>query len=461
MKNYIKRTAMLMSCFMVIGSFAGCGGEKQKAESGAATVTVWSGNAHSKQFYERIVNEFNQGEGKEKGIYIDYQVKGGDSLSQTLQLALENGTAPDMFNAGDFKLLTENDYIVSVDDLPGGKEYMDKYRGRLVIDLNLYNGKAYTIPQSATTHGLVYNVDMFKRAGIVDEKGDAKPPETIEEMVECAKKLTDTSKGEYGMVLPMKFGAFFSNYVANFMQPNFGYTTYNPKDGTRHYDELVPFMQMYLDMKADGSIYPGTETVDNDTARAQFAAGKIGMIIGFSYDYGVLTDQFPAACEWDVTTLPLIDKDKKYKQGMFNSQNGFYINSKSVETIGGDKLMEVYKFFTSEDVQREMYKEGLAIPTDYSVVADIELDESMKQWKKFAQLTEISEPIYMPLNNPAVGQKSILNVFIEDVWTGKMTPEEAVEGRNELVSQLEDEYYEQHPEKDREIFIIPDWDISR
>lgn len=451
---------MLVSCLMLFGSLCGCGGEKQKSD--VSTITVWSGSSHNKQFYERIMNEFNQGEGKEKGIYIDYQVKGGDSISQTLQLALENGTAPDMFNSGDFKYLTENDYIVSIDDLPGGKEYMDKYRDQLVEDLNLYNGKAYTIPQSATTHGLVYNVDMFKRAGLVDENGEAKPPETIAEMVECAKKLTDTSKGEYGMVLPMKFGAFFNNYVVGFMQPNFGYGTYNPKDGTRHYEEeLVPFMQMYLDMKKDGSIYPGTETVDNDTARAQFAAGKIGMIIGFSYDYGVLTDQFPATCEWDVTTLPLIDKDKKYKQGMFNAQNGFYINKQSVEKIGGEKLMDVYKFFTSEEIQKEMYKEGLAIPTDYSIVADIEVDESMKQWKKFAQLTEISAPLYMPLTNPAVGVKSVSNTFIEDVWTGKVTPEEAVKGRNELITKLENEYYEQHPEKDKSIFIKPDWDISR
>ncbi|UKI36826.1 MAG: extracellular solute-binding protein [Clostridiales bacterium] len=32
------------------------------------------------------------------------------------------------------------------------------------------NGKTYSLPFSAATRGLVYNKDMFKAAGIVDEK---------------------------------------------------------------------------------------------------------------------------------------------------------------------------------------------------------------------------------------------------------------------------------------------------
>lgn len=460
MKKYLKVTAMLLSGIMLAVTAGGCG-QKNADNADIKTITIWSGNAHSKQFYERVVNEYNNGEGKKKGIKIDYQVKAGDSLKQTLSLALENGTAPDMFNSGDFKAMAENDQIISIDDLPGGKEYMDKYRDELVIDLNLYNDKAYSIPQNSTTHGLVYNVDMFKKAGIVDENGNAKPPETIAEMIEDAKKLTNTSNGEYGMVLPMKFGAFFQNYIGNFMQPNYGYAQYNPKDGSYHYENYVPFMQMYLDMKNDGSIFPGTETVDNDTARAQFAAGKIGMIIGFSYDYGVLTEQYPAKCEWDVATLPLIDKNEKYNQTMFNSQVGFYINKQSVDKIGGDKLMEVYKFFTSDDIIVQMYKEGLGIPTNTELIDKTELDDSMKQWQKFAELVKISTPMYTPILNPASGQKSLQNKFIEDVWTAKMSPQDAVKGMNEDAEKRMKEYYAQHPEKDYTVFIKPEWDIKR
>lgn len=457
MRKTISVLAVTLAITLIL---PGCSTNKAVKDSDVTTVTVWSGNGGSKGFYEKIVNEYNNGEGKEKGIYIDYQVKGADSLDQTVQLALQSGTAPDMFNRGDFGMLVENDYIVSVDDLPGGKEYMDKYRDVLVQDLNVIDGKAYTIPQNATTHGLVYNADMFKAAGIVDKNDDAKPPETIDEFVECAKKLTNPSKGEYGFVLPMKFNGFFSNYITNFVTPNFGRTAYNPKNGERSYDELIPFMQMYLDMKKDGSLFPGSETTDNDSARAQFAAGKIGMFIGFSYDYGVLTDQFPATCEWNVTTLPVLDKSQKYKQSMFNGSNGFYINKKSLDTVGGEKLLEVYKFFTGDKIQIELYKAGIAIPTNFDLVKDIKVDDSMKQWKKFAYLTEISTPVYEPKTNSS-SAKSLKDVFIEDVWTEKITPAKAVEGRAEMMKKLEDEYYEQHPDQDRTIFIDENWDISR
>ncbi|UKI35907.1 MAG: extracellular solute-binding protein [Clostridiales bacterium] len=36
--------------------------------------------------------------------------------------------------------------------------------------------KTYRLPVSVTTMGLIYNKDMFKSAGIVDEKGEAKAP---------------------------------------------------------------------------------------------------------------------------------------------------------------------------------------------------------------------------------------------------------------------------------------------
>jgi ABC-type sugar transport system permease subunit/ABC-type glycerol-3-phosphate transport system substrate-binding protein len=54
----------------------------------------------------------------------------------------------------------------------------------------------YGIPERVDDRALFYNKDLLKRAGYVDEKGEARPPRTEEELAEMAVKLTEhNSKG--------------------------------------------------------------------------------------------------------------------------------------------------------------------------------------------------------------------------------------------------------------------------
>ena len=66
----------------------------------------------------------------------------------------------------------------------------------------------YKLPFNVITYGLVYNKDMFKKYGIVDENGEPTPPETYDEMREYAKRMTNPEEDDYGIILPEKWGAF-------------------------------------------------------------------------------------------------------------------------------------------------------------------------------------------------------------------------------------------------------------
>jgi multiple sugar transport system permease protein len=52
-------------------------------------------------------------------------------------------------------------------------------------------GRPYGIPVSVDNRALFYNKDLLKRAGLVDEKGEAKPPRNWDELREYARKLTE------------------------------------------------------------------------------------------------------------------------------------------------------------------------------------------------------------------------------------------------------------------------------
>lgn len=62
----------------------------------------------------------------------------------------------------------------------------------------------YGIPASVDNRALFYNKDLLKRAGFVDEQGEARPPRTWEELEEMAVKLTehDANGPSPGSVLP-------------------------------------------------------------------------------------------------------------------------------------------------------------------------------------------------------------------------------------------------------------------
>ena len=68
-----------MAAALMTGSLAGCGQETSKS-SDTTTISVWTGDSHSKKLYDELVSNWNNTTGKEKGIYIDYQVKSGDSV---------------------------------------------------------------------------------------------------------------------------------------------------------------------------------------------------------------------------------------------------------------------------------------------------------------------------------------------------------------------------------------------
>jgi len=460
MNKFIKAgLAILIGASFVTG-LAGCGQSKQIGGGNITTVTIWTGESHSKAVYDRLINTYNEGEGKEKGIKIDYVVKEGDSITQSIELALQSGQAPDMFSAGSLGKMVENNYLAAIDDLPGSKEFLKKYDSLLIKNRNTYNDKVYTVPFSAATQGLIYNKDMFRAAGIVDENGEPTPPETFEELREYAKKLTNPGKREYGIILPVKYGGWYSSDITSPMMSSAGHEGYNPATGEYDLSVLVPIMNTFLGIKADGSFFPGADGLDNDQARAHFAEGGIGMKFAFSFDVGVLNDQFPAEIDWGVAPYPVVDKNKKFKQRM-DYADSYFMNAKSFETVGGEKMMEVLKYFTGDQFITDTYIEGVNIPYDWNIVKDVKIDNPKKGWVDFCKMVSIS--VCYP-RTPAVdmtGQIPLKERFLNDVWTGKLSPSTVVDDYTNAINKGRDKYYEDNKDKDVTEFINKDWNIER
>lgn len=454
----VKRIMSLFLAAGVLVSAAGCGKTQNKK---VETITYWTYNAHDKDLMTKVIDDFNLNRGAELGVEINYVIK-SDMSATMIDLGYASDQAPDMFESCNLIKLAEEGKLIAYEDLPGGEEYVKQFDGMLRETVNTVNGKTYTVIRryGATTRALIYNKDMFKKAGIVDEKGEAKPPKTFDEVRECAKKLTDAANGKYGIILPMKWATFFESDVRALMQSDAGHLGYDPLTGQYDYTGLKSAMEMYKGIKEDGSFFPGAETLDNDSARARFAEGDIGMKFGASYDYGVFTNQFPAKCDWGVAPLPSVTEDPEYKQ-IYTLSYTPYMNSGMLDRISAETVMEVMQFLNSAELEAEQYKSGNGIPIDSDIVENTKLDSGMENWRDFAALTSISAINPVSRKFDVSKYQSFSDQFIGKIWNNNESIDALLTDYAALVNNAIDEYQELHPEYDGQQFILDEWDIRR
>lgn len=164
----LKFLSMSMALMLGMGCISGCGANEKASTGDVTTISIWSTDSHSKTILDRLTNDYNNNQGKKDGIKIEYKVIDGDTYSKNLDLALQSGQGPDIFQAGAEKSKIDNNYIASIGDISGGEDFANECLQKYPNSTISYNGKVYCLPTGVTTRGLIYNKDMFKEAGIVD-----------------------------------------------------------------------------------------------------------------------------------------------------------------------------------------------------------------------------------------------------------------------------------------------------
>ena len=454
MKNYRKRTISAIAvCTVLAGIFSGCGTKSD----GMKEAKIWMSVGHSKQYWEQKVEEYNKTRAKETGVKLVLETKTDDAYAQAVELAIQSKQLPEFYFDGGAETSVEADVVYSLSDLPGMEDMIEKYRPYMMENVNMVNGKVYNLPFGMTTRGLIYNKDMFKEAGIVDENGEAKPPRTYDEVREYAKLLTNESEQKYGIIFPIKWAAWVESDIATMSMPSSGrIRAYDPVNGDYDYSTYEPVLRMIQGIKADGSYYPGAEGLDNDPARARFASGNIGMKISYSFDVGVFNTQFPAEMDWGVAPLPVADTEHCYKQPATVGLT-VMVSKTGVEKIGEEAAAGIYKFLYGDDSIRELYKQGLDMPCIWELAENVEPNEGLVGWSEFAKMAAISTVIGYPMPSDTSGAESFGDVVINNIWTNGDDPAPILKERTKLENEGIKKYKDVHPDMDYSIYIDKEW----
>jgi multiple sugar transport system substrate-binding protein len=168
---------------------SGCGVRREPTVQGRVVVRVWSMWAGDEEkVFQGVVDYYNRAQDK---VYL--QNLGAVSDDKILR-AVTAGAPPDFFTLrepGYLAPLAANDALLPLDDWFRASGFREADFVPGALELGRYNGKLYSMPYLLDAMALFYNPDHFKRAGIPPDR----PPETLEQMLDYARRLTVRERG--------------------------------------------------------------------------------------------------------------------------------------------------------------------------------------------------------------------------------------------------------------------------
>lgn len=135
-------------------------------------------------------------------------------------------------------------------------------------------GQTYAIPFQNSTPILYYNKDLFKKAGITQV------PQTWEDLVQTAKKLTDKANGQWGIMLPSTNNDYGGWVLSSLVHANGGLFNNPDYPGEVYYNSpsTQGALQFWKDLVYKHEVMP-EGVLNGKQITTSFISGKLGMAI--------------------------------------------------------------------------------------------------------------------------------------------------------------------------------------
>jgi multiple sugar transport system substrate-binding protein len=371
-KGLVLAVLLLLSAGLL---FAGAAQEKKveypTTEDGKIKVVYWTHSRHDLAFQTDQVARYNATNKDNVFLILESHT---EKITDELNLAFESGQAPDIFT-GRF---SKNQYfklgrVADIEPLLK-PEVAERYKPWFIEGKNMRpgpDGKYYlgSIPSGfGDTYRFIWNKDLFRAAGLDPNK----PPRTFAEMVSYAKKIA-----QYGATQEPKKYAFawpgvesdVWEYWADIPLVDSGIFYFDYNTLKYQFSKQKPILEAYIQMRKDGSLFPGILQLPYDPPRAQFAEGNIGMYFAASWDVGVLTEQFPAKIEWGVAPNPTLDGVKRGASYLSGGYESLYVSG-IAHPETQKAAVRFLEFRCSLPEQVKYYEGGYGVPIMKDIVAN-------------------------------------------------------------------------------------------
>lgn len=264
-----------------------CGGdsddtdtETPDGENLSAELTWWdtSDATNEAPAFKELISQFNE---EYPDVTINYQSVPFAEAQNKFKTAASSGSgAPDILRA-EVAWVPEFASLGYLYALDGTSVLEEGNFLETPMSSNVFDGQTYGVPQVTDTLGLMYNKELFEKAGLDPEA----PPTTWDEVREAAKALKSKAKVD----------GIYLNAAGYFMLP-FIYgeggdlVDVEAQTITVNSPEAAAGVSIAQDMVADGTAAKPNASDSYGTMMTLFKEGKVGMIINGPWEVANISD---------------------------------------------------------------------------------------------------------------------------------------------------------------------------
>jgi multiple sugar transport system substrate-binding protein len=259
---------------------------------------------------QQIIDEFHEAN---PNINVKIQLTPWKDYWTKLQTSASGGTAPDVFwmNLDNLMLYAEGNQLLRLDDMieRDGVD-MSNYVSAIAEGYQ-YKGATYGMPKDVNAFGIFYNKNLYTAAGVEFPNASW----TWDDLADAAKKLTDPSKGVYGIVAPLNEEMTWYLSI-----PSFGGYIISEDGKKSGYDtpESIKGIQFWVDLINKYHVSPTLQQTTDTDYRTLFTSGKVATFIGGSWEPAAFAEIPEALAFTDVSPLPKGDSPHYYSNGLGN-----------------------------------------------------------------------------------------------------------------------------------------------
>jgi len=306
--------------------------------------------------------------------------------------------------------LAKQGAIAPMDDLMAASNF-DSSEVAAIIKVD---GKSYMFPVASFVYPVFMNLDLLKAAGIENM------PQTRAEFADAANKLTDSSKNQYGWVLPLSLEApnGIQNDVMSWLWAS-GKSMLKDGQPDLTNDDVVGTLAFVKSLYDAGVISPGTFAKKEQDKVEEFVNGRVAMMVDSLAHINLIRERNPDL-KFGITAVPAV-AGYDGKRGLPYASWGIGVaeNSKHKE-----EAFKLVSYLMSKDVNAKLVSIANAFPGNVNAKPDFVTSDEL-----FATAFEIFQNGY--LANEFVGlpvAEELMRQLDEEVQgmlEGNQTPAEA------------------------------------
>jgi len=411
-KLLLSTLCFLLSTFLLIG----CAPRQEKAG-----ITIWHWMTDREEAFVELAKRYES----QTGMRIDFKLFApSDAYSQRVRASAHAKTLPDIYgilgDARDFAAFIKAGHVANLTDQMTANEgeWKNKFFPRALAVNQFLSGNEfgvepgiYGVPIDVTNIQMLYNKDLFKKAGLDPEN----PPYTWEEFIYAGEKLKEagipglvSGWGEIWMI-----DCLASNFAFNIMGEEKVLATIRG-DVPYTDPDWVRVFELFDEMSERGILAEGIVTMVNKKAEKTFALERAAMAFNGSWCVNVYRGMNP-----DLNFAAFLPPRLSIQHPMViwgGAGSSFMVNANSENK---DEAIKFLKWLTCKEQQVFLARETHNLPSNR-----FSLEEIPPILAQFADdMDNTTHPNLFPVTEfPLVIEA--FNKGIQSIIIGEKTPEE-------------------------------------